>query len=466
MCEKSIEAIGFISQKKLIERIGFTPQSIVLFRSAGMDQFRYCLEVLKENFPLAKFIVLAQPSVLRDVRSLFEEGEVLSLREGMFKPNGYGALKGRIADSRPDLFVIPYNNESGEEYEYIEAFAFDCNPRLVVAFNLLKQVVVAENMEQLSERKRNFQKERLREQFLRFADFPQNVGISLGDFNCIYKCRMCPQYNIEMRKKNFMDFDTFKLIVDQLPERDVSVEISAMGEPLMIKDIDKFIKYVKAKRPSLGVVLATNGRLLGPELAEKLIDSGLDHLQFSLDAGSRESYRWLCGSDNYDKVVSNLMNLVEMRNKKGARHLKIAAHIIGIKELESEFDLFLNTWKGIVDQVSVRSYGNWGGLVNNNGCTPLAPPPEERYPCLWPWYSMKIASNGDVEYCFIQTFSDEPPVGNIREAKLEDIWKGERLNEIRRLFLEGKLDRFPLCKNCSCWSLFPNVWYFDGKRWY
>jgi radical SAM protein with 4Fe4S-binding SPASM domain len=207
-------------------------------------------------------------------------------------------------------------------------------------------------------------------------------------------------------------------------------------------------------------VVATNGALLNRERCEKIVDSGIDHLSFSLDAGSPETYRWLCQSTDYEQTCRNLETLVEIRNKRGAEHLLITTHILGLKELSHEFDSFIKQWSKIVDTAYVRQYGNWAGLVNDNGVTPADEQkvPNQRYPCAWLWYATKIEPDGDVSKCFIHVTGDKNPLGNIMEQDFESIWKGQKLNHLRGLHCSNQYDRIEFCGNCNVWSLFPNFW--------
>lgn len=323
-------------------------------------------------------------------------------------------------------------------------------------------------LKEKAEIEKKAQLEELRKEYLRY-EFPKSIGISLSEFECIYRCRMCPQYSDKFRNivnsRRIMDFETFKVIVDQIPDEErISVEISSMNETLMCKDLEKYISYFKEKRPKPQVVIATNGRLLNEERAKSLINSCLDVLSFSLDAGSKESYKWLCGSDDYELVCENLRRVVEIRNSLKLDKPKIQTHIIGIKELSHEFQPFVEKWSKIVDFAYVRNYGNWGGLVSDNGCTPLDEVPEKRYPCAWLWCASKILSNGNVVKCFIHPYSNGSILGNIKEKSLKEIWKGEKVAALRKLHEKGEYSKVELCQTCNVWSLFPDIWSGDGEE--
>jgi radical SAM protein with 4Fe4S-binding SPASM domain len=263
-------------------------------------------------------------------------------------------------------------------------------------------------------------------------------------------------------KARFMTKDVFEKACREVgSRRNVSIEISAYGETFQHPQADNYLYMVRTLCPNASIVVSTNGTLLNSERCKKIVDSGIDHLSFSLDAGSKESYKWLTGVDDYDGVCRNLENLVNIRNQMGAKHLKITTHIIGIKELAHEFDSFIKRWENIVDLVNVRNYGNWGGLVNENSVTPAEKQeiPEERYPCAWLWYATKIEPNGDVSKCFIHVTGDKDPLGNIMDQSFESIWKGEKLRILREKHCLNKYNEIEFCENCIVWSLFPKFWY-------
>jgi hypothetical protein len=142
----------------------------------------------------------------------------------------------------------------------------------------------------------------------------------------------------------------------------------------------------------------------------------------------------------------------------GLSDLIISTHIIGIKELEHEIQPFLRKWQDKVRFCQSRSFGNWGGLVDKNGVTPLNPIPENRYPCLMVWYTLKILSDGTVWKCFIDPY-DGSPVGDLHHQDIYQVWCGQELNNIRADMLAGNWDLYSMCQNCMVWSLFPDVWY-------
>lgn len=271
---------------------------------------------------------------------------------------------------------------------------------------------------------------------------------------------MCLQYTNPPATESFMSEEVFERACNIVGDRKINFEMSAYGETFQHPEADEFMFKARELCPNATIAIATNGSLLTRERCEKIIESGINHLSFSLDAGSAESYKWLCQSTDYASVCKNLETLVEIRNKARAKHLKITTHIIGIKELSHEFDSFIARWSGVVDLAYVRGYGNWAGLVDENGVSPSEQQilPSERYPCAWLWYATKIEHNGDVSKCHLHMTGDKNPLGNIMEQSFDSIWHGEKLADLRRKHCCSNVVDIEFCQNCNTWSLFPNVW--------
>lgn len=289
-------------------------------------------------------------------------------------------------------------------------------------------------------------------------EYPKVISILTGIYPCIYNCRMCPQFSKKPDKKIHMPFTMFKKIIDQLPSTGVSIELSSYGETLMVEDFAKMIKYSKENRSEIPICIATNGLLLNNEVIDMLINTKVDTVQVSLNAADKEAFNWLMGVDAYDKASENIKKFAKRKKELGVKKPEIYTHLIDIKELQSKKSKnFTNEWNKIVDRADIRPLGNWGGYINEHGCSRNWTLPEKRYPCSWPWFNTKIMPTGEVHKCFIHFLSGKPGVGNINRDSLQDIWKGTKLQEVRKRHLEGRYKEEPLCGECDVWALFPNI---------
>ena len=62
--------------------------------------------------------------------------------------------------------------------------------------------------------------------------------------------------------------------------------------------------------------------------------------------------------------------------------------------------------------------------------------------CEYPWLSLTVMADGNVVPC-TQISNNELVLGNINENSLEEIWNGDKYQELRRMHVSGK---------------FPGVW--------
>ena len=122
---------------------------------------------------------------------------------------------------------------------------------------------------------------------------------------CNYNCPICVE-----RPRNYnMSMDDFYSIVETnfqlFNENGVWLDFS--GEPLVDPYFFERVKFMKSK--GLKVRISTNGALLDKINREKIIASGIDYIVVSISTLDRQMYRRIRGVDNFELVLSNLMEL-------------------------------------------------------------------------------------------------------------------------------------------------------------
>jgi radical SAM protein with 4Fe4S-binding SPASM domain len=313
----------------------------------------------------------------------------------------------------------------------------------------------------------------MRYQYIR-KDYPAVVGVNFSINRCFLKCKMCPQHNTTIHKQSFMNVDLFKKIVDQLPNnKPILFELSSYGETLLVAEWRKMLEYAVRSGKKAHIVFVTNGVGLTDGARDFILDNPPDIVQVSIDAATQQGYKWLTGSDAFNSACKNLSLFAEEKKNRKLKKPYIHTHIIACKEFESEIKLFIDTWKNVANSLGARPLGNWGGVIDDNGITPLWSPPEKRYPCFWPFYATKIMPDGEVHKCHIHFLSGKPGVGSLQNESIESVWKGKRVAEVRKRHLEGAYNEEPMCEKCNIWALVPNIWKqceyketkFIGKRY-
>lgn len=172
---------------------------------------------------------------------------------------------------------------------------------------------------------------------------------------CNLKCKVCPVNTGLMnpeRRQGTMDFELFKAIIDRNPYLR-RIRFTLWGEPLLHKDVFKFIAYARQHTKAY-LLLYTNGTLLTPEIAQKLVASELNMVVFFID-GAGETYRQNRGFD-YAELKSRIQLFMDEKQKQQS---DIVTHelAVGTPEVEAQMDAFMQEWEAIgMDSVSVVSY--------------------------------------------------------------------------------------------------------------
>jgi MoaA/NifB/PqqE/SkfB family radical SAM enzyme len=148
-------------------------------------------------------------------------------------------------------------------------------------------------------------------------------GINLST-NCNFdpnRCIYCNQALID----SLGDMDIWKSILKEVTsnsgEEGPYVYFTG-GEPLLLADKlygdDGLIRY--ATEHGAGVNVNTNATMLTPEVALKLIKSGLGKLHISLDSPIRETQNIIYNADRYDKIIRGIYNLQIARDLVGVEY--------------------------------------------------------------------------------------------------------------------------------------------------
>src|SRR5215207_5639912 len=133
---------------------------------------------------------------------------------------------------------------------------------------------------------------------------------------CNLRCEMCP---VQFRKDGpphgalaFMKWETFTSLLDGFPDLQ-KIHLQGLGEPMMHPRFFDMVRYATDK--GIQVTINTNLTLLNPERTERLVNSGLDHLYFSIDGSTAETYERIRKRAHYDRVLRNAEMLLETRKR-------------------------------------------------------------------------------------------------------------------------------------------------------
>jgi radical SAM protein with 4Fe4S-binding SPASM domain len=282
---------------------------------------------------------------------------------------------------------------------------------------------------------------------------------------CNLKCPLCPAgVGSVSRKKSRLDFKQFKIIIDKLPTTIRMLLLWNQGEPFLVKDLPKMIKY--AKNHDIYTVTSTNGHFFRKEeFVEEIVKSGIDEIIISLDGADQEVYEKYRIGGRLDWVFEGIKNIAEMKN-----HLKLSQPLLHIQFLLMQHNIHqqedmieigkkLGADRFSFKTIQVSDFENGEDYLPEN-------PIYTRYEtntedgkhitkkrkifsneCLRLWYSFVINCDGRVSPCCFDKDGDYA-LGNLIEDSFESIWYGEKFQKFRQSLLKNRYG-FHMCSDCT-----------------
>lgn len=140
---------------------------------------------------------------------------------------------------------------------------------------------------------------------------------------CNFRCTMCQvsEWKNGRRAKD-MSFSDYKKFMDE-QYGIVEIKIQGMGEPTFGGDeYYEMIKYARAER--IWVRTVTNASTLHMhDNYKKLIDSGANEIQISIDGATKQTFESIRRNSNFEKVVENCKLINEYAAKQGRPYTKM-----------------------------------------------------------------------------------------------------------------------------------------------
>jgi len=280
---------------------------------------------------------------------------------------------------------------------------------------------------------------------------------------CNFECPHCPQPAMAAQanyRASYLDYDNYTRIIDEIANTQVKfVRFTGDGEPMLHKRFLDMIAYAK-KMTNIPLVLTTNGSFLDAPRVERLLDLGMDVIDVSLDAFSKEKYQIVRKGGNYHQVMSNLHTLLAMREKKKAK-TQVMVNMINQQLVANEVEDFRRYWAPLVDFVLVRNLHTATKQVNQIEVgQKMAREQPDRHPCAHLWKRLTIDFVLNVKFC-AHDWYDETVLSKLGEGGIRSIWFSDRLNEIRKAHVDNDYRKVPVCGDCPDWAAAPWDYGFE-----
>ena len=283
------------------------------------------------------------------------------------------------------------------------------------------------------------------EQYKVLTDFPLHLDIELAGI-CNLKCKDCFQNDLITKPLGLMDINLFKQIIDEGVKNGLcAIKLQVRGESFLHPNLFECINYAKQKGV-IDVQITTNGTILNDSIIDNILSSGLDAIIFSVDPHHKNSFER--SKFKYQSIEQNIIKLLALRKdcySKSKIWVRIQSAINNFDE-----DMYIKT----KDYLNKKFFDADIIVVNR---IRQSDDDKDAYqdlktnyilaPCTYLTQRLTIFWNGDTTTCCMD-YNNRFNLGNIKKISIKNIWLSEKMNNFRKMHIEGKRMEMSICKHC------------------
>ncbi len=299
---------------------------------------------------------------------------------------------------------------------------------------------------------------------------------------CNLKCRFCVS-PIWDRRGIDMKLETFKDIIDQFPYVSTLL-LQGVGEPFLNRDFFKMVEYCKMK--NIFVRTTTNGSLLNERICNKMIESGLDILNISVEGVEQKFYDEYKSGLSFEKLINGIKLLNDIKNNgkpelkfnfaASSKNFNELPKIVELaKELNVKYvqgndliywgsgDLEKNLENERLDKIEKQKaveilkeskricrengiHFSWKGAGSEQNFDKIGIRINPNT-CLNPFRNCFITVDGFVTFCDHLVDPRIYGMGSLKEENFKDLWNNKKYINLRKCFLTGDIPE--ACKICG-----------------
>jgi len=166
------------------------------------------------------------------------------------------------------------------------------------------------------------------------------IRLSITDV-CNFKCGYCLPNGYQVDKsdnRKFLHLEEIRRLARVFSKLGVQKIRLTGGEPTVRKDFFDIIKILKNEAEIKKIVITTNGYHLD-EKSKRLVDSGLDGVNISIDSLDRNIFKNVTGHDRLPEILKGIQNLQDLNFE----NIKVNAVLLnGVNASEKDFDSWAN----------------------------------------------------------------------------------------------------------------------------
>lgn len=265
---------------------------------------------------------------------------------------------------------------------------------------------------------------------------PRSMLVELSN-GCNHACIFCTNPHMQRKVGRIGQDLLFRVMAEAHAGGVEEVGFYTTGEPFVHKDLPSFT--AEAARIGFSYIfITTNGALAAPERAKAVIDAGMSSIKFSINAGSRETYRTIHGRDDWDTVLANLRFISGYRRTL-ERPLALAVSFVVTDLTAGEKESFSSLVAPLVDDIIFLECTSQMG--QSTQAQAMLAPSVAKLPegvCHLPFDRLHLTCEGYLTLCCTD-YHNYLAVADLNNQSLADAWNSQEFQEIRRRHIERDL---------------------------
>lgn len=298
---------------------------------------------------------------------------------------------------------------------------------------------------------------------------------------CNFMCVHCARSSNAIAPAD-MSSELFLHVVPLVP---AAIDLYLFGDGEVLLDIPRhlaMIARIHQQDPGCTLGFSTNGKLLTPEVYNLYATAGVQYIQVSVDAATKELYEAMRRGGSFHQLTENLDGILALRFQSRTKQPKLhLATVISqqnyrqlplLAEFAQKYDFtewYINAEYPVNpgrDQLMLTAHDRteleriraditrkFGSSIHILFDPSVGLPPrtadqwlqsESPVFCTIPWQHFELKANGDVKIC---PYYHEP-VCSMNGRSFEEVWNGEEFRRVRRAFRTGT-DLPSYCVNCK-----------------
>lgn len=313
---------------------------------------------------------------------------------------------------------------------------------------------------------------------------PLNINVEVTT-RCNLACTFCTNTSLRDDQIGDLDIEIFKSVVSDLASKNraaPSVNLNGLGEPLLRKDLLEFISIAK-DYGAIDIMFHTNGTTLTEDIANSLVNSGVDRIIVSVDSPDQHTYEAMrllkisvdtnrnnpknkVKGFSHKKLIANTKRILSLASTKSDGPI-VRTTCVLTDETSRQLDDYLTLWKSAgADQITFQDL-SWRSKIDSkgeelweNGETSILQDNYDEikknaiesgivFSCPYLYQATWINFNGDIVPCSNPNAREHMIMGNVTKETMSGIWNGPKYTDLRELHNKGEWHKHPICTNCE-----------------